>query len=175
MNYLHPQPDGIDVIINKIQSKTYENILAEWGQLDMFGRVHKKNNADEDLSLVRYKGSGEYEKVLFSEGNKIFFIQGNEPDIKLGVATNKLYVVAIVKLQGLDSINDEKEHIMLTSELTSVLGINAVTGLKYEMENVKRITGGSFQENNFKYSNIHPYHVFIVECEVNYSIGKNNC
>lgn len=176
MVYLKENPVGIDYIIDKIQKSIHDNLQSDWGQIDVYGRVHKITDSDGTIRLRRYIGQNEYEPILFSEGNKIFFVQGNSPKIEMGVAENDLYVISILKLEdGKFQIDDEIVHQKMVTELVNVFEIEDVSGLKYGMANIKRIVEDPFEKGNFKFSDIYPYHVFAVECKVKYVLQDNKC
>lgn len=172
---LKSNPVGIDEVIDRIQKKIHDPLNLKWGSLDVFGRVYKKLDEKGNISLERYVSDNEYKKVLFSEGNKIFFIQGNNPTINLGQATNDLWVVSVVKINSTSERDDEKYHIELVNELIKVLGLKSVSGIEYGMGNLKRVVLEPFEEGNFNFSDIHPYHVFMVKTNVNYQLTINEC
>ena len=129
--------------------------------------------------MEAYLGKGEYEKVLFSEGNKIFFVQGLQPDISSGVSTNDLWVVCILNLDdvksGINHRADEEVHQDLMTELSNVVMLDNIKSIEYDMDNLKRVVEEAFDFDSFNYTDIHPYHVFMVKLEVNYALIKNNC
>ncbi len=166
---------GIDRVIDRIQRGTYLNLTDKWGDLDMYNRVYKKIDDKGSVSLERYVSEGEYEKVLFSEGNKVFFIQGESPSISNNLAVNDLWVVCIIKLTDFSERRDEQKHAELTTEIAKVIGLDNVKGLEYGLSNLKRIVEEPFQNSNFNFSDIHPYHVFMIKTEVEYQITINEC
>ncbi len=177
MNYLKTAPVGIDAKIDTIQKRIYAPLLAKWGNLDVYGRVYKKTSED-GVSLERYEGNGEYGKVLFSEGNKIFFVQGNKPEIKFGNVQNDVWIVCIVDLESVAGIGhraDEEVHMDLMTNLNNTVMQKDIIGIEYGMDNLKRVVEDAFEFGNFKYSDNHPYHVFTVKINVEYSLIENNC
>lgn len=178
MNHLKTDPVGIDVPIDLIQRRTYQYLLERWGKLDMYGRVYKKTDRDGNIGLERYKGSGEYEKVLFSEGNKVFFVQGDSPENNMGVFTNSVWAVAILNLDDIYADKgraDEEAHNDLVTELSKVVSMDAIKGLEYGMPNLKRVVDDAFEVGTFRFSDIHPYHVFMVRMELEYYLNEYNC
>lgn len=175
MNYRKTDPVGIDKVIDRIQSKIYDPLLSKWGSLDIYGRVYKKTDKNGSISLERYVGDGEYEKVLFSEGNKIFFVQGNSPKINFRQGQNDLWAVCIIELSESTKRNDEEAHLDLTTEIGKVLGMESLEGLEYGMTNLKKVVEEPFQNSHFKYTDIHPYHVFMLKTNVTYLIINNEC
>ncbi len=175
MNHLKTNPVGIDVVINRIQSKIYNNLVSKWGSLDVYGRCYKKEDR-KGLELEVYTGVNEYAPVLYSEGNKVFFIQGDKPSNNNGTITNDLWVVAILNIEEIRELThrgDEEAHADLIQELTNT--DSEINGLEYGMNNLKRVVEDSFSFGNFKFSDIHPYHVFMVKLSVEYNLYKNNC
>lgn len=178
MNYLKDNPVGIDVKINRIQEKMYQPITDLWGSIDFFGRVYKKTRKNGSPSLERYVGSGEYQPVLNSEGNKIFFVQGSKPDINLGQIRNDLWIVCIVKIENIRNIEhraDEEVHSDFLTELSKNISSKDIIGLEYGMSNLQRVVEDSFSFGNFKFSDIHPYHVFMVKTNISYKLINNKC
>lgn len=175
MNYRKTDPVGIDKVIDRIQSKIYDPLLSKWGSLDIYGRVYKKTDKNGSISLERYVGDGEYKKVLFSEGNKIFFVQGNSPKINFRQGQNDLWVVCIIELSESTKRNDEEAHLDLTTQIGKVLGMESLEGLEYGMTNLKKVVEEPFQNSNFNYTDIHPYHIFMLKTNVTYQIINNEC
>ncbi len=172
MNNRKTNPVGIDKEIDRIQKRIYQPLVDLWRELDVYGRAYKKQTED-GISLEVYKGNGEYEKILYSEGNKIFFVQGDKPSIKNSYAKNDLWLVCILNLDEISNIShraDEEAHVDLVSLLQ-----NDLTGIEYGMNNLKRVVEDAFSFGNFKYSDIHPYHVFTIRMEVDYSLEKEQC
>lgn len=176
MNRLKENPVGIDVILNRIQIAIYPTLLTKWKGLDILGRAYRKRN-NESSSIEVYTKKGQYEKVLFSEGNKIFFVQGNSPDINLGIAKNDIWAVCILNLDKIYPTDraDEIVHLDLVSELSNVLQPEEVIGLEYGIENINRILDDDFSFGNFKYTDVHPYHMFLVKMRLTYQMVENNC
>jgi predicted DNA-binding ArsR family transcriptional regulator len=177
MNYLKTSPVGIDFFIDNIQKRIYTTLLEKWGSLDIYGRVYTKTH-EEGVSLERYKGDGEYEKVLFSEGNKIFFVQGQKPEINYQTITDDLWGVCVVDIESIINVNhraDEEVHRDLMTALSNAVPGRNIIGLEYGMDNLKRVVEDPFEFGNFKYSDNHPYHVFMVKLNAEYSLIENNC
>lgn len=177
MNYLKTDPIGIDYFINRIQDRIYDPLVTKWGEFDSFGRVYKKTSKS-GVSLERYVGKGQYKKVLFSEGNKMFFVQGSSPSGNGLNLTNDLWIVCILDIENIKGVEhraDEEVHQDLITELSKVVENDSIQGVEYGMNNLKRVVEDSFEFGNFKYSDIHPYHVFMVKIEAKYSLVKNNC
>lgn len=171
--YLRTDPVGIDRVIDFIQKKIYANLVEKWGTLDIYDRVVKKVR-EQEISLERYVGNGEYEKVLFAEGNKVFFYQGDLPDISNGFANNDLFVIGILNLQSIygnkGHIPDEEVHLDLVTELQQCSYVEEVSQARYGMDSLRNLVSDPFQVGNFKFSDIYPYHVFIIRTRVNYEI-----
>ncbi|WP_431129753.1 hypothetical protein [Flagellimonas flava] len=171
---IHPKTDpvGIDKVIDRIQNIVHDPLETAWGNVDVYGRVYRIQK-QERVELQRYAGNGNYKPVLFSEGNKVFFVQGTSPDVVSGTATNDLWMVVIAKLDSDEFRKDEEAHELIMTSLSTNF-LSKVIGFEYGMENLKRVVEDSIQ-GNFKYSDIHPYHVFMVKMNIEYSLIKNNC
>jgi len=178
MLHCKKNPVGIDKVIDRIQKKIHAPLEKKWLKLDLYGRVYKNADGKGGVTLERYLHSGEYEPILYSEGNKIFFVQGNRPEINLGTVKNDLWAVCILNLEHIYKVThrpDEEAHIDLVSELTKVLMLGQIQGVEYGMENLKRVVQDVFQFGNFKFSDMHPYHVFMVRMKVDYELTINEC
>ncbi len=177
MNYLKENPVGIEKVIDTIQKRIYDPLIEKWGTLDIHPKTEKRVK-DEGVILEAYIGKKEYKPILYSEGNKIFFVEGNSPTLNNGVATNDLWAICILKIGDIydtDFIESESAHLDLLDAIYDVVGVESVLGLEYGMSNLKRVVEDVFQYGNFKYSDIHPYHVFMVKMSVDYLLIKNKC
>ncbi|QQO97045.1 hypothetical protein Nekkels1_43 [Cellulophaga phage Nekkels_1] len=176
-NILKDNPVGIDSKINQVQKSIYPILVSKWGEFDLYGRVYKIVKGNK-TSLEIYVGNGEYKKILFSEGNKMFFIQGDKPTFKDGFFNNSIWIISILNIEKIKNIihrADEEVHNDLITSLSSVFSFNDIIGLEYGMNNIKRIVEDVYDYGTFKASDIHPYHVFSVELNVQYSLIDKNC
>ena len=171
---LRENPAGIDKVIERIQKKIHEPLLNKWSGLTVFGRVYKKTKKDGSISLETCNSKGEYKKVLFSEGNKIFFVQGKNPKVNHGIASNDLWIVCSLRLEGNYDRNDEQAHIDLATEVSKVLNIEEWE-FEYEISSLKRVVEDSYDYGNFKFGDIHPYHIFMMKVKVDYAVTINKC
>jgi len=175
MNNRITNPVGVDVEIDKIQKKTYTKLVELWGNLDMYGRVHKVTTKD-GVSVERFLGNGEYEKVLFSEGNKVFFLQGDNPSFNLGTTSNDVWMICILDVNAVRPLQhrgDEEAHMDVVTILSDFMPLSNITAVEYEIANLSRVVEEPFQLTNFNMTDIHPFHVFMVKFKVNYSLIKN--
>jgi hypothetical protein len=165
-------PIGIDAEIDRIQKHVHDPLVEAFGETVVYGRVYKVVKKDR-VELQIYTGNYDYRSVLSKEGNKVFFIQGDSPDLSRGQATNDLWMVCILKIDSKEQRNDEEAHVEVMTALSTNF-LSKVSGMEYGMENLRRVTEDSLT-SNFKYSDIHPYHVFMVKMNVEYSLIKDNC
>lgn len=181
MNYLKQNPVGIDIVIDRIQKSIYKGLTKRWSYLDIFGRVYSNVKLDdkgnEEYVLEHYLRNGEYLPVLTSDSNKIFFIQGNNVEITIGRAVNDLWLVAIVDLKSMSSQKraDEEVHVDLITELSKVIPLSDISEIRYGLENLRQISNENFEDSNFRFSDIHPKHLFMVLIDAKYSLIQNNC
>lgn len=170
-------PVGIDRVIDLIQKSIDAPLSEKWADITIYPRVYKMHHKDESR-LEHYVGNGDYEAVLSSDKNKIFFTQGDSPSVSRdGMAVNDLNVFCIVNIDDTNiSLHraDEEVHMDLVTELTNVPGLE-ITGVEYGLDNIRRLVEDPFEFGNFKYSDIQPYHVFAVRTQVNYEITHKNC
>ncbi len=171
MNHLKANPVGIDKVIDRIQKLVHDPLLASWGSIDVYGRVYRiKENGKTQFKL--FSGNGEYQSLMFSEGNKIFFVSGDNSNAVSGRENNDLYMVCNVKLDGVLERNDEEYHNEVVSLISSKF-LKEYKGCRYGINELKKLLENDIY-GNFKFGDIHPYHVFIVKFNVNYYLTNSN-
>lgn len=178
MNHLKTDPVGIDRVIDRIQKAIYAPLLASWETLDVYGRVYK-NQKKKGVQLEVYNSNGDYDKILFSEGNKVFFVQGDSPKSRIGTMENDLWVISILDLDkvrpDITHRADEEVHSDMLNALYTEIKIEDVDSLEYGMENLKKVVEDTLSFGDFDHSDIHPYHVFMVKLKVKYYLENINC
>ena len=173
MNYRRTERYGIDAVIDKIQTRLYDQLDSLWsGRINGYPRVYV-NPAGQELVVELYKGENQYEPILFAEENKFFFIQGNAPTFGLNnLMANQVSVVFLVNLAEIltgDERNDEKAHQDVISALQDILIIDSITGMEYGVQALSRLISSTF-DGDFNYTDMQPYHVFFVRLQVQYEI-----
>lgn len=177
MLHLKDSPVGIDKEVDKIQKKIYQPLVDKWGSLDIYGICSKIYEGNE-LTLKVYDSKFEYTPVLFSEGNKIFFIQGKRVDTSFDMNTCNLWVVCVLNIQEIYNTNyreTERARIDLCNELYKVLDDESIKGVEYELSSLKSLVEDSLTIGNFKYTDIHPYHLFMVKTSIEYEANTLEC
>lgn len=159
------KPKGIDKYLKGLQEILDGSLEDLWKDLKVYGRVYRKYHED-GYTLEHYKGKGEYESLMVSEGNKIFFLPENkETNIGGRFYETVVHIVCLLDLEksypATEQRADEEAHI----DFLSVLG----TGIK--SSNIKDVTTGIDEirrtlrdvfKGAIKVGDIHPYHIFMV-------------
>lgn len=161
---------GIDKVIDKIQKLLYDPLSAK-GMLNIYGRADRFLK-DNKTHLKVYTQNGEYIDVMYSEGNKVFFIEGSSPTKNQGRTENDLWVVCIFNVDSSGKRQDEELH----QEVETLLNrkyMDELTGSAYGMDELRKVSENSIY-GNFKYGDIHPYHVFMVRMRVKYYLIQNS-
>lgn len=178
MNYRKSDPVGIDKVIDDIQKRIYDPLLSKWGYLDIYGRVYRKVDESGSVNLERYVDGGDYEKVTYSEGNKIFFVQDKKVDTEFEINTCDLWIVCVLDIQEIYKTNyreTERARLDLCDELYKVLDDDSIKGIQYGMSSLRSLVEDSLQVGNFKFTDIHPYHLMIVRTIVEYPANSFEC
>ena len=96
-----------------------------------------------------------------------------------GTVSNSLWVFAVVNLAivkpDITHRADEEVHSDLLNALYDEIRIEEVAGLEYGVDNIKRTVEDTFSMDNFKFTDIHPYHVFAIKLSVKYYLENINC
>lgn len=177
MIYTKTNPTGIDVPIQKAQKRLYEKLNAKWGvELSAYGRAYLHKKGAHTLPEV-FSGGVDYDDVLSIDDNRFFFTQ----DSSASRYDNNLYetditVYFILNLKELKpSVThraDEEVHNDVDYELnhTSIIINSIETGI----DNV--LSDFNIRDNdNFQFSDFEPYHVFKMDCTVQYKLETTKC
>lgn len=172
-----PDPVGIDSVIDRIQKTIHSGLLSKWKSISIYGmaeQVLRKKNT----TLEVFEGKKGYHPITYSEGNKIFFVEGRKPILNSGQASNDLWLVCVLdinKIYDTGFRETERVHLDLMTELYKAVDLRNVIGLEYGMVNLKNIIEGVSNFGTFNYSDIHPYHIFMVKMNVKYATVINKC
>jgi hypothetical protein len=99
MKYPIANPLGLDVDIDKIQSKLYDELSALWDfELDAYPRCYTFKKA-KNKTISYYMKKNEYKSLIHSERNKFFFLAENDfEQTGLGFFKTKIDLYFIVNL-----------------------------------------------------------------------------
>lgn len=178
MNHLKTNPVGIDKVIDRIQKSIYAPLVTSWTAVDIYGRVYP-NHKRKGIELEVYNSNGNYDPILFNEGNKVFFVSGREPENNAGGLENDLWAIATVNLDkvkaGITHRADEEVRGELFQLLIKALDRDSIVRIEWGMDKIKRIVEDTLSFDDLNVSDLHPYHVFAIRMRVKYSIIVNEC
>lgn len=149
---------GIDVNINRLQTKLNSNLL--WGaNIHIFGRI-RENKRNNNTVFEAYVGNGEYTEIFIDD--KKTSVIGFLVDKKRDLPSNEVNVTIIVSIYLSDAYNDSLQHdehalidivrILRNSGLIIVSEINTDFYQIFSGFNIKRI----------EYRNMYPFYNFSI-------------
>jgi len=171
MNYTILNPKGIDLPIQKIQNYLFDKL--DWGDIAVYGRVHKNPSRQKGLVLEAYIGHNEY-KDVFTDDTKnatIFFVEDDVHTTKEGMLfSNKLKIVFMVNLK---KIYPKMMHRTdMEAEMKAIALIRKKPGFSFEkLEKGIKQCLGEFYTAGIKLNDMHPYHTFSITGEITYQIS----
>lgn len=182
MNNRKPNPTGVDKPIDALQLKLYKE-FSSLGVIKGFPRVYIGPHKDQGYVLQHYLGEGEYEDVLRNDDSRFFFYLN--PEINVSDQNSaKVGIVFMVDLSDLTDDDTRRDEFLRNRALDVVnrssfkpstikTGLNhlkSIMGRVYTMNSRSRDV---FYSTNFELDDMHPFHVFTIECDINYSY--KNC
>jgi hypothetical protein len=171
MNYTITNPKGIDFPIQKIQNYLFDKL--NWGDIAVYGRVHKNPSGQKGILLEAYIGHNEY-KDVFTDDTKnatIFFVEDDVHNSKEGIRfTTKIKIVFMVNLsKTFPSILHRAD---MEAEMTAIEIIRKRSGFSFEkLEKGIKQCLGEFYTEGIKLNDMHPYHTFSITGEITYQIS----
>lgn len=132
MIYIKTYPIGIDLNIQKLQTKLYNKLSDLWDcEVDAYGRVYVDNYKDGVKPLV-YVGQGDYKELLFDDtinGVHFFFIVDD----------------TVNKIQGKDLYEADVDIIFLINNIYSVKRDISHFADEEIKEDIRGIINGDFE------------------------------
>ena len=184
MLYLKENTVGIDIPLQKIQTKLHAALLSRWGidtaMYNCFGRVYRNQDKQGGYIPEAYKGLREYTDVLYNDRiiATSFFGVGNQTDY-IGNNTFKATVHLIFCL-NIDKIKtaiehraDEEIHQDVINALRSGLRPDTIQSIVTGMDAIFREYGGYKSQNGIIFTDMHPKHCFRINFELTFI--NNNC
>lgn len=176
MNFTTTSTIGIDTVIQSIQTELYANLLASWSEnVDGYGRVYI--NKKENNNIAQYFISEKDYKDVYVNDEKdaqfFFLTDENSTTDDEYVYKNKTKVVFIVNVENVFGFgrNDEKARVEAINFLREIAyGRFQIEGYDTGVDNVFR----GLNTDKLKKADLHPFHVFSVNIDLNYYL-TNNC
>lgn len=174
MNNLKINPKGIDVSIQEVQKKLYDNLTQLWGiNLDGYGRCYPYIR-DNYKVIEYYSGSNEYKNLVYAEQNKFFFTAEND----LTRTGNNFYTtnISLYFILNVNEIYPLVNHRADEEVRIDVLNVLNSTG-KVQVTSVTTEINRIF--NRFEYENrddMQPYHCFKIDMDfLEFNIEQTEC
>jgi len=181
-NHIKAQPKGLDIVIQKVQNALYKCLVDNgtnsiWfnSLLDAYGRCYI-TDCDGKKDIEHFINKNDYKTVLFSEGNKFFFVSEYEVEH----VNNSFYksfidlyfVLNIAKIKtAIPHRADEEVRVDVLKALNNVSEVN-VSSVE---TNISSIFNG-FVWDKKEIDGMQPYHIFKIKLEtVPYNINDTYC
>lgn len=169
MNNLVPSPQGIDVPISLLQSWLYSRLYVMWGEsgltsstFQMWGRVYRNNDGDNEYVPQAYLASKEYAQDMFYDDKlaALMWFGLNDPNVTKGIATTyniSLYV--FVNLALIESgANIQRKDELVINEVRNLILPNRygfyVKNIVRDIDNVLNKFKGSKKDLALRSSNM---------------------
>jgi len=165
-NYTKVNPVGLDIVIDKIQKKLYNELSALWNvSLDGYPRCYEIKR-DKKTTVEYYIKKNEYVSLIHSDTNKFFFTC--KKDIVQNSFTTYNAELEVYFILNVQDCKPSIEH--RADEEVRMDVINVLSSIGY-VEVTKKITTditSVFSGYNFEFqTDMHPNHCFKVTFEVN--------
>lgn len=168
-------PIGIDAVIHHLQKAVEKTSYGSL--LDIYPRCYNTIR-DNVETIEHYYSNGNYERVVFAEGNKCFFVQvGNDErednihystqvDVYFTVDLNQLYPLITHRADNearTEAINKLNKAVVYGSSSVSIDSV--ITGITNVYSRVQ------FRQND----DTQPYHCFKIRLNITYDPNKGIC
>ncbi len=180
MLYTKTDPVGVDIKIQALQTKLYNQLLPAWDAIawDCYGRCYR-NKKDNGYVAEVFTGGTEYRDVYWDDRKDAVSFFGVDPVTKIAVDnTAQVHLVFFVNLRKLKpqlSTRADEEvrqdvQWLLNKRIFGAVPVRVITGI----ENVLREYPGSYRDERLKFVDMHPVHCFRFDLQVNFST-LNQC
>lgn len=167
-----------------MQEYLHNNLLATWqiGDADYlaYGRVYRNQTKDGYIPEV-FIGGNDYQEVLLDDrvAASSFFGVENTTEFNNFLVDAQVFVVFWVDLSRLKSgtaqRQDEEVHIDVLKLVNNIKKFNfELTGIETGIDTIFRNYSGFRVNEAIKYRDMHPFHCFRLNFNLNYN-NINNC
>jgi len=184
MNNVLTSGEGLSSSIQSIQEELYSGLSNLWaGDIEGFGKVYKNiENSSDDIPKY-YKSSkifipevfnsikGNYEDVYYNDIKSCVFcfLVSDKDDTEDQVLfKNKVKVVFMIDLSKIYPSSNERQDSKAEKDAVGVLrdinGSYIIGGIQRGIDNVF----SEYTTNKIRFNDLHPFHVFSVNIELNY-------
>jgi len=184
MNNVLTSGEGLSSAIQSIQEELYSGLSNLWaGDIEGFGKVYKNiENSSDDIPKY-YKSSkifipevfnsikGNYEDVYYNDIKSCVFcfLVSDKDDTEDQVLfKNKVKVVFMIDLSKIYPSSNERQDSKAEKDAVGVLrdinGSYIIGGIQRGIDNVF----SEYTTNKIRFNDLHPFHVFSVNIELNY-------
>jgi hypothetical protein len=184
MNNVLTSGEGLSSAIQSIQEELYSGLSNLWlGDIEGFGRVYKNiENSSDDIpkyyksakifiAEVFNSNKGDYQDVYYDDNKSSLFcfLISNKDDTEDQVLfKNKVKVVFMIDLSKIYPSSNERQDSKAEKDAVGVL--RDING-SYIIGEIQRGIDNVFSEyttNKIRFNDLHPFHVFSVNIELNY-------
>lgn len=177
MNFTNTDTQGIDTVIEKIKDNLYEALGLVWtGEIDAYGRVYKNVDSSNRVKPERYAGNGDYKEVFLNDkiAAAFFFLTNDREttdDEMVFVSPTK--IVFMVHLGRVYPSKTGREDELAHADVMDI--VREHTYQNFEITGLQKGLRQVFQGldiSQMKYADIHPYHCFSVDIDLQYHLTK---
>lgn len=177
MLYTKTNPTGIDVPIQKAQKLLYNRLNTEWGiELSAYGRAYINKSRGNKIPEVFVDGK-DYKDVLGTDDSRFFFVASDsaqrydnslyETDVDIYFLIDLKSVKPSVNHRADEEVHNNVDYVLNHTDLT-------INSMETGIENV--LSDFDLKDSdNFNYADFESYHVFKMECTVQYNLQTTKC
>ena len=177
MNYLLTNPVGIDKEIQAIQTYLYDNLIADWGVIDAYGRAYK-NRLDLGFVPEVYKGDNEYIVPVYNDSVNskgiMFFLENHDHSSDDGFKfKTRVKICFMLNLEKI-GYTGERSDCVVQNKVASLINEHPtsqfkVTGLEKTVRNM--LYGYSYTKYELE-TDMHPLHSFAIIGDIEYYLTE---
>ncbi len=167
------QPKAIDLFINELQFHLEKGLCQLWEGLTIFDRAYRVPTKD-GFRVVTYEGDSEYDPLMESERDKVFFFVDDRKEHVGGMIFEAdTYIVVMLDLEKhyteISHRADEEAHVDFLRVLKRAVRGDRITEFITGIEEVKRTIRG-VMKGAVNVGDVHPYHIFMVKVIARYNL-----
>jgi hypothetical protein len=176
-------PQGIDFMLQQLQTMLHDSLLLKWGissaDYKCYGRCYR-NRYQYGYVAENYEGGREYKEVYWDDALKVLSFFGTSQRVIFeGSEKADVHLVFFVNLEKIKPSVVHRADEEVRKDVIELLRVSNY-GLSYEgyevyVENVLREYPGSRRDDRLTAVDMHPTHCFRINLSSIYDITKNNC
>lgn len=177
MNYTNADTQGIDAVIEGIKDDLYDALALVWsGEIDAHGRIYKNVDSQNRVKPERYVAKGDYREVFLSDkiaGAFFFLTSDRDTSTDEMVFISPTKIVFMLNLSKIYPIKTGREDELARTDAMDIVRDN--TYQKFDITGIQKGLRQVFvglDISQMKYADIHPYHCFSIEIDLQYHLTK---